>query len=89
MFQITPDKCGGAPGGNCKDVDFNMRTAMKYFADTLDANGGDTLLSIGMYNGWHKGMTYVRPAYLSAYPYLPLSLLCAWTPHYKSLLSLL
>lgn len=37
-----------------------MRTAMKYFSDMLDSNGGDSLLSIGSYNGWHKGMTYVR-----------------------------
>lgn len=22
MFQITNDKCGGAPGGNCKDVHY-------------------------------------------------------------------
>ncbi|GLB37621.1 putative transglycosylase SLT domain [Lyophyllum shimeji] len=58
LMQITKDKCGGAPGGNCRDPDFNIRTGAKYFADTLKSNGGDLLTSIGSYNGWHKGMTY-------------------------------
>lgn len=58
MFQISQDKCGGAPGGNCQDVTYNMRTAMKYFADTVSGNGGDAFLSMGMYNGWSRGMTF-------------------------------
>jgi hypothetical protein len=32
----------------------------KYFADTLRNNGGDLLLSIGMYNGYQRGLTFVR-----------------------------
>jgi hypothetical protein len=58
LMQITKDKCGGAPGGNCRDPDFNIRTGAKYFANTLNSNGGDLLLSIGSYNGWHKGLTF-------------------------------
>ncbi|KAG5648621.1 hypothetical protein DXG03_003232 [Asterophora parasitica] len=57
LMQITKDKCGGAPGGNCRDPDFNIRTGAKFFADTLNGNGGDLLLSIGSYNGWRKGLT--------------------------------
>lgn len=50
-----------AAGGNCKDVSYNMRTAMQYFRDTISSNGGDLLLSLGMYNGWYE----VRPPPLS------------------------
>ncbi|TFL02451.1 glycoside hydrolase family 23 protein [Pterulicium gracile] len=57
LMQITPDKCGGAPGGNCKDPDFNIRTGAAYFAKNLKEDGGNVLLSIGRYNGWRKGMT--------------------------------
>ncbi|KAJ7163599.1 lysozyme-like protein [Mycena crocata] len=57
LMQLTKDKCGGAPGGNCLDPDFNIKTGAKFFAQTLDDNGGDLLLSIGMYNGWFKGLT--------------------------------
>ncbi|PPQ77198.1 hypothetical protein CVT25_011044 [Psilocybe cyanescens] len=57
MMQITTDKCGGAPGGNCKDPDFNIRTATKFFADTLASNGGNILTSIGAYNGFYVGLT--------------------------------
>ncbi|KAJ7282986.1 lysozyme-like protein [Mycena rebaudengoi] len=38
MMQLTQEKCGGAPGGNCKDPDFNIRTAARYFADVLNNN---------------------------------------------------
>jgi len=57
LMQITRDKCGGAPGGNCRDPDFNIRTGAKFFADLLGSNGGDVLLSIGRYNGWTRGLT--------------------------------
>lgn len=58
LMQITKDKCGGAPGGNCRDPDFNIRTGARFFADTLRGNGGDVLKSIGQYNGWFPGMTF-------------------------------
>jgi len=58
LMQITPEKCGGAPGGNCRDPDFNIRTAARYFAQTLRNNNGNVLLSIGQYNGWVPGLTY-------------------------------
>ncbi|KAH9892564.1 glycoside hydrolase family 23 protein, partial [Cubamyces lactineus] len=58
LMQITKDKCGGAPGGNCKDVDYNIKTGTAFFAQTLQDNGGSLLLTIGQYNGWPKGMTY-------------------------------
>ncbi|KDQ21417.1 glycoside hydrolase family 23 protein [Botryobasidium botryosum FD-172 SS1] len=58
MMQITPDKCTGAPKGNCLDPDFNIRTGVHYFADTLKSNGGNVLLAVGQYNGWYQGLTY-------------------------------
>ncbi|KAJ7747363.1 glycoside hydrolase family 23 protein [Mycena metata] len=57
LMQITQDKCGGAPGGNCRDPDFNIKTAASYFANTLNDNGGNLLLTIGQYNGWDVGLT--------------------------------
>ncbi|KAJ7091163.1 glycoside hydrolase family 23 protein [Mycena epipterygia] len=60
LMQLTKDKCGGAPGGNCKDPDFNIRTGAKYFADTLAGNNGNILLSIGEYNGWFEGLTVAK-----------------------------
>jgi len=57
MMQITPDKCGGAPGGNCLDVDYNIHTAVAYFATQLTANNGSLLHAMGAYNGWFPGMT--------------------------------
>ena len=39
--------------------EFNIRTAAKYFADTLKNNNGDVLLSVGTYNGWYRGLTKV------------------------------
>lgn len=60
LMQITREKCGGAPGGNCKDPEFNIRTGARYFADTLRGNNGDVLVSIGQYNGWSRGLTYAK-----------------------------
>ena len=39
--------------------DFNVQQATAYFASLLRENLNDLLLSIGQYNGWFKGMTYV------------------------------
>ncbi|EIN11855.1 lysozyme-like protein [Punctularia strigosozonata HHB-11173 SS5] len=58
LMQLTKDKCGAAPGGNCKDVNYNIKTGAKFFADSLKANGGDLLHTIGGYNGWPKKMTF-------------------------------
>ncbi|KAH9858742.1 lysozyme-like domain-containing protein [Lenzites betulinus] len=57
LMQITKDKCGGAPGGNCKDPHFNIMEGTKFLSQTLSDNGGSLLLTIGQYNGWQKGMT--------------------------------
>ncbi|KAJ7496009.1 lysozyme-like protein [Mycena galericulata] len=57
LMQLTVDKCGGAPGGNCKDPAFNIMTGAAYFSDTLKGNNGNLLLSIGEYNGWSQGLT--------------------------------
>ncbi|TKY87025.1 hypothetical protein EX895_003702 [Sporisorium graminicola] len=57
LMQITPDKCGGAPNGNCKDPWFNVDTGAKYFKTTLDQCGGNLLQAIGQYNGWSVGLT--------------------------------
>ncbi|KAJ2914381.1 hypothetical protein MD484_g6025, partial [Candolleomyces efflorescens] len=58
LMQITRDKCGGAPGGDCKNPDFNIRTGARFFAGRVQANGGNLLISVGQYNGWHRGMTF-------------------------------
>jgi len=58
LMQLTKDKCGAAPDGNCRDPDYNIRTGAQFFADTLAGNNGDVLLSIGHYNGWYQGLTY-------------------------------
>ena len=80
LMQITPDKCGNAPNGNCQDIvrffwlplrrlrdtilslsqDYNIKTGAEYFANLLATNNGDTFITIGQYNGWYPGMTYVR-----------------------------
>ncbi|KAF8894058.1 lysozyme-like domain-containing protein [Infundibulicybe gibba] len=57
LMQLTNDKCGEAPGGDCKNPDYNIRTGAKFFAGLLASNGGDLLLSIGSYNGWYRGLT--------------------------------
>lgn len=60
LMQITKEKCTGAPGKDCLNPDFNIMTGAKYFSETLKNNNGDLLKSIGTYNGWVTGMTYVR-----------------------------
>ncbi|QRV96574.1 hypothetical protein RhiJN_24592 [Ceratobasidium sp. AG-Ba] len=57
MMQITPDKCGGAPNGDCYNLDYNIGTATKYFADQYIQYNKNLLLALGQYNGWYKGMT--------------------------------
>lgn len=57
LMQLTQDKCGNAPGGNCQDVGYNVMTGAKYFSDQLAANGGDFFKTLGAYNGWEDGMT--------------------------------
>ncbi|KAL0068796.1 hypothetical protein AAF712_004125 [Marasmius tenuissimus] len=61
LMQITVDKCGGAPGGNCYDPNYNIRTATSYFKNVLDQSGGNVLQAMGMYNGWQPGMTIQPP----------------------------
>lgn len=58
LMQLTQDKCGSAPNGNCKDVDYNIKTGTKYFSTVLKNNNGNVLLTLGNYNGWPAGMTY-------------------------------
>ncbi|KAN0090923.1 glycoside hydrolase family 23 protein [Tylopilus felleus] len=58
LMQITADKCGGAPGGNCQDPDFNIQQGAQFFSQTLNGVNGDLLQAIGHYNGWYKGLTY-------------------------------
>ncbi|CAG7849026.1 SubName: Full=Related to glycoside hydrolase family 23 protein-Laccaria bicolor {ECO:0000313/EMBL:CCA67359.1} [Serendipita indica DSM 11827] len=58
MMQISPEKCDKAPGGNCKDVIYNVRTAVKYFSDVLKSVNGNVFEAVGLYNGWIRGMSY-------------------------------
>jgi len=60
LMQITKDKCGGAPGGNCMDPDFNIHTGAKYLAGQISSSGNNVLLAVGSYNGWYDGLTYAK-----------------------------
>jgi len=53
-------RTNGAPNGNCKDPDFNIHQGTQFLANTLAANNGNILVTIGEYNGWYKGMTYAK-----------------------------
>ncbi|KAH9022246.1 lysozyme-like protein [Lactarius hengduanensis] len=53
LMQLTHEKCKGAPGGNCQDIDFNIRIGAEFFATLLAANKGDIFTTIGKYNGWY------------------------------------
>ncbi|BGP15306.1 hypothetical protein JCM10213v2_003267 [Rhodosporidiobolus nylandii] len=58
LMQITADKCGSAPDGDCADPSYNIATAAKYFSSTLKSFDGDFLLALGAYNGWYEGLTH-------------------------------
>jgi len=58
IMQISQDKCGDAPNGDCKNLDYNIGTAANFFHGLLASNNGNVLVCIGSYNGWFKGMTY-------------------------------
>jgi hypothetical protein len=60
LMQLTKDKCGGAPGGDCKDPDFNIRTGAHFLKGLIDGNGGNVLKSVAQYNGWFPGMTVAK-----------------------------
>jgi soluble lytic murein transglycosylase-like protein len=58
LMQLTPnDKCGGAPGGNCKEPAYNIGTGARFFSGLIKDNGGNVLKAVGKYNGWVQGMT--------------------------------
>ncbi|PSR98913.1 hypothetical protein PHLCEN_2v4233 [Hermanssonia centrifuga] len=60
LMQITKDKCGAAPGGNCKEPWYNIMTGAQFFSGLINDNDGNILLAIGQYNGWSKGMTIAK-----------------------------
>jgi soluble lytic murein transglycosylase-like protein len=43
MMQISQDKCGGAPGGNCLDAAYNVQQGALFLRNRLDANGGNII----------------------------------------------
>ncbi|WWD07408.1 hypothetical protein V865_005506 [Kwoniella europaea PYCC6329] len=57
LMQLAQVNCGGAPGGNCYDVDFNIGRAAELFSNLIQAHGGNVLTAIGSYNGWQPGLT--------------------------------
>jgi hypothetical protein len=57
LMQITQDKCGRAPGGNCRDIDYNIDTGAAFFAQTLKDCGYNILEAAGKYNGYRIGLT--------------------------------
>ncbi|OWZ55237.1 transglycosylase SLT domain-containing protein [Cryptococcus neoformans] len=58
LMQLASENCGGAPNGNCYDVNFNIQRAAELFSGLISSNGGNVLLAIGSYNGWYSGLTY-------------------------------
>jgi hypothetical protein len=50
--------------------DFNIKTGAAFFATLLEDNCGDIFLTIGQYNGWKHGMTYVRDVSLTGAAHL-------------------
>ncbi|KAK7687176.1 hypothetical protein QCA50_009680 [Cerrena zonata] len=56
LMQITKEKCGGAPGGNCQDPDFNIRVGAGFLANTIKNAGGNVIQAVAQYNGWFPGM---------------------------------
>lgn len=59
-MQLTSDKCHKAPGGNCKDVHYNIKEGARFFSHTLAKKKGNVLEAIGDYNGWFTGMTFAK-----------------------------
>ncbi|EKM54504.1 glycoside hydrolase family 23 protein [Phanerochaete carnosa HHB-10118-sp] len=57
LMQITVDKCGAAPNGNCKDPNYNIQQGALFLSGLISDNGGNVLLAVGQYNGWVNGMT--------------------------------
>jgi hypothetical protein len=60
LMQITTDKCGDAPGGNCEDPDFNIMSGARYFSTVVASHNGNLVQSVGEYNGWNVGMTVAQ-----------------------------
>ncbi|PVF96645.1 hypothetical protein CPB86DRAFT_761669 [Serendipita vermifera] len=60
MMQISPEKCANAPNGNCKDVIYNVRTAVSFFRDVLKSVNYNAFEAVGNYNGWFRGMNYTE-----------------------------
>ncbi|GAA5866437.1 hypothetical protein JCM3774_004683 [Rhodotorula dairenensis] len=60
LMQITEDKCGSAPGGDCRDPSYNVKTGAAYFAQVLKEHDENLLLALGAYNGWYDGLTFAK-----------------------------
>ncbi|KAM0792445.1 hypothetical protein ACM66B_005122 [Microbotryomycetes sp. NB124-2] len=58
IMQLIPANCGGAPGGDCYNLYFNVFTGANLLKNNIEAAGGNFLLALGMYNGWWDGMSY-------------------------------
>ncbi|GMK56908.1 hypothetical protein CspeluHIS016_0307480 [Cutaneotrichosporon spelunceum] len=57
LMQLLGPNCDGAPGGNCQDVDFNIRRGAEYLRGRIDEHQGSVLAGLGAYNGWRVGIT--------------------------------
>ncbi|KAG8756758.1 hypothetical protein FRC12_010473 [Ceratobasidium sp. 428] len=60
LMQITKEKCVGAPGGNCKDPEFNIRTGSNYLGQRVKECNGNVFEAVASYNGWYRGLTYSK-----------------------------
>lgn len=65
-MQITHDKCGDAPNGDCHDPSYNIGAGAKYLRDRLDNFSGNVLQALGGYNGWCAWNAMIELALLVA-----------------------
>jgi len=57
LMQLTQDKCGNAPNGNCQDPTFNINEGATYIQQTISDAGGNVVQAVGQYNGYTLGQT--------------------------------
>lgn len=53
-------QCGDAPGGDCTNVDYNIRRGAEYFASTLSDNGGNLLKALGVSSFLRRSTRWVE-----------------------------
>lgn len=62
LMQITKENSRelGVNPADAWDPETNIKLGAKQFKQYLDQNHGNVIISIGMYNGWYKGLTEAK-----------------------------